>query len=118
VEIHERKGLRLIDELTKVAAAVYDLHHMHPCSTMCARQHESDSLNRTAWIVIQDQGGKRTLRASLGTLISHGIFIFPRENELISLGTLKIPWEISVPKLTLTDGHTELKSNTDATGPR
>jgi hypothetical protein len=30
-------------------------------------------------------------RASLGTLISHGIFIFPRENELISLGKIKIP---------------------------
>jgi hypothetical protein len=41
------------------------------------------------------------LRASLGTLISHGIFIFPRENELISLGKMKIPWEISVPKLAL-----------------
>jgi hypothetical protein len=41
------------------------------------------------------------LRASLGTLISHGIFIFPRENELISLGKMKIPWKISVPKLAL-----------------
>jgi hypothetical protein len=40
-------------------------------------------------------------RASLGTLISHGIFIFPRENELISLGKMKITWEISVPKLAL-----------------
>jgi hypothetical protein len=40
-------------------------------------------------------------RASFGTLISHGIFIFPRENELIYLGKMKIPWEISVPKLAL-----------------
>jgi hypothetical protein len=37
----------------------------------------------------------------LGTLISHRIFIFPRENELISLGKMKIPCEISVPKLAL-----------------
>jgi hypothetical protein len=37
----------------------------------------------------------------LGTLISHGIFIFPRENEIISLSKMKIPWEISVPKLAL-----------------
>jgi hypothetical protein len=43
------------------------------------------------------------LRASLGTLISHGIFIFPRENELISLGKMKIPWKISVPKLALNE---------------
>jgi hypothetical protein len=41
------------------------------------------------------------LRASLGTLISHGIFIFPRENELISLGKMKIPWKITAPKLAL-----------------
>jgi hypothetical protein len=39
--------------------------------------------------------------ASLGTLISHEIFIFPRENELISLGKIKISWEISAPKLAL-----------------
>jgi hypothetical protein len=37
----------------------------------------------------------------LGTLIFHGIFIFPRENELISLRKMKIPLEISVPKLAL-----------------
>jgi hypothetical protein len=41
------------------------------------------------------------LRASLGTLISHGIFIFPREISSFSLGKMKIPWEISVPKLAL-----------------
>ena len=45
---------------------------------------------------------KNPLRASLGTLIFHGIFIFPKENELISLGKMKIPREISVPKLALT----------------
>jgi hypothetical protein len=37
----------------------------------------------------------------LGTLISHGIFIFPREISSFSLGKIKIPWEISVPKLAL-----------------
>jgi hypothetical protein len=42
-------------------------------------------------------------RASLGTLISHGIFIFPRENKLIFLGKIKITWEISVPKLALSN---------------
>jgi hypothetical protein len=41
------------------------------------------------------------IRASLGTLISHGIFVFPRENELISLRKMKIPWEISAPKIAL-----------------
>jgi hypothetical protein len=40
-------------------------------------------------------------RTSLGTLISHGIFIFLRENELIYLRKMKISWEISVPKLAL-----------------
>jgi hypothetical protein len=33
--------------------------------------------------------------------MSHGIFIFPREISLFSLGKMKIPWEISVPKLAL-----------------
>jgi hypothetical protein len=37
----------------------------------------------------------------LGTLISHGIFIFPREISSFSLGKMKISWEISVPKLAL-----------------
>ena len=44
---------------------------------------------------------KTTLRASLETPISHGILIFPRENELISLGKMRIPWEIGVSKLAL-----------------
>jgi hypothetical protein len=44
---------------------------------------------------------KLALRASLGTLIFHEIFIFPRENELISLRKMKIPCEISVFKLAL-----------------
>jgi hypothetical protein len=51
-----------------------------------------------------DEDGFRILgrfRASLGTLIFHGIFIFPRENELISLVKMKNPWKISVPKLAL-----------------
>jgi hypothetical protein len=42
-----------------------------------------------------------TFRASLGTPFSHGISIFSRENELISLGKVKIPWENVVPKLAL-----------------
>jgi hypothetical protein len=65
----------------------------------------------------------------LGTLISHGIFIFPRENELIFFGKMKISWEISsfflvkieipyengVPKLALIydiKNHTTLNNNT------
>jgi hypothetical protein len=39
----------------------------------------------------------------LGTLISHGIFIFPREISSFYLGKMKIPWEISVPKLALSN---------------
>jgi hypothetical protein len=42
----------------------------------------------------------------LGTLISHGIFIFPREISSFFLGKMKIPWEISVPKLALKDKNT------------
>jgi hypothetical protein len=57
-----------------------------------------------------------TLRASLGTLISHEIFIFPRENELISLGTMKIPWEISVPKLALRGSFCIVKGKAFETG--
>jgi hypothetical protein len=43
-----------------------------------------------------------SLRVSLGIPIFQGISIFPWENELISLGKMKIPWEIGVPKLALT----------------
>jgi hypothetical protein len=44
---------------------------------------------------------KRLLRVSLGTTFSQGIPIFPRENELISLRKMKIPWENGVTKLAL-----------------
>jgi hypothetical protein len=44
---------------------------------------------------------RKTLRTSLGTQFSHGIFIFPRENELISLGKIEISWENRIPKLAL-----------------
>jgi hypothetical protein len=44
---------------------------------------------------------EQTLRASLVTPFSHVIFIFPRENELISLGKMEFPWENVVPKLAL-----------------
>jgi hypothetical protein len=37
----------------------------------------------------------------LGTLISYGIFIFSKKNELIFFRKMKISWEISVPKLAL-----------------
>jgi hypothetical protein len=37
------------------------------------------------------------IRVSLGTAFSHGISIFPWENELISLGKMEIPWEIWFP---------------------
>jgi hypothetical protein len=43
----------------------------------------------------------RSFRASLGTLFSQGIPIFPRENELISLGKMKNPWDNGVTKLAL-----------------
>jgi hypothetical protein len=54
-------------------------------------------------------------RASLGTLIFHGIFIFTREISSFSLGKMKIPWEISVPKLalkfkTLTQTNVEIET--------
>jgi hypothetical protein len=41
------------------------------------------------------------LRASLGTLFSQWISIFTKENELISLGKMKIPRENGVTKLAL-----------------
>jgi hypothetical protein len=41
------------------------------------------------------------IKASLGTLFSQRIHIFPIENELISLGKIKIPWKNRVPKLAL-----------------
>jgi hypothetical protein len=37
----------------------------------------------------------------LATLFFHGISNLPRENELISLGKTKNPWENGVPKLAL-----------------
>jgi hypothetical protein len=43
------------------------------------------------------------VRASLGTPFSKGIQIFPRENELISLGKMEISWENGVPKLALSN---------------
>jgi hypothetical protein len=47
------------------------------------------------------------LGLDLETPFSQGIPIFPRENELISLGKMKIHWENGVPKLTLS----RLKNN-------
>jgi hypothetical protein len=44
---------------------------------------------------------KPSFRASLGTTFSHGISIFPKENELISLGKMEFPWENVFPKLAL-----------------
>jgi hypothetical protein len=41
------------------------------------------------------------LRASLGTPISQGISIFPREISSFSHGKIEIPWKIEVPKLAL-----------------
>jgi hypothetical protein len=35
----------------------------------------------------------KNIRTSLGTPFSHGISIFPWENELISLGKMEIHWE-------------------------
>lgn len=41
------------------------------------------------------------LRASLATSFSQGIPISPRENALISLGKMEIPWKNEVAKLAL-----------------
>lgn len=41
------------------------------------------------------------LKATLETPFSQRISIFPRENELISLGKMKIPWKNEVSKLAL-----------------
>jgi hypothetical protein len=41
----------------------------------------------------------------LGTTFSQGIFIFPRENELISHGKIEIPWKNGVIKLALKDKY-------------
>jgi hypothetical protein len=46
-----------------------------------------------------------SLRASLGTPFFLGIPIFPRENKLISLGKIGIPWKNVVPKLALKGFH-------------
>jgi hypothetical protein len=56
--------------------------------------------------VIEGGGGhsaieKQTLRASLGTLFSHKIFIFLWEISSFSLGKIGIPWENVVTKLAL-----------------
>jgi hypothetical protein len=45
--------------------------------------------------------GVFTVRASLETPLSQGILIFSRENELISIGKIGIPWKNGVPKLAL-----------------
>jgi hypothetical protein len=42
-----------------------------------------------------------SLRASLATPFFQGILIFPRENKLISLGKMEIPWKNRVVKLAL-----------------
>jgi hypothetical protein len=43
-----------------------------------------------------------SLRTSLGTPFSHGIFIFPKEISSFFLGKIRISWENVVPKLALT----------------
>jgi hypothetical protein len=44
---------------------------------------------------------RSTFRASLASPFFHGISNFLRENELISLGKMKNPWENEVSKLAL-----------------
>jgi hypothetical protein len=51
-----------------------------------------------------------TLRDSLASPFFHGIFNFPRENELISLRKMKNSWENEVPKLTLNDQGFKFKN--------
>jgi hypothetical protein len=56
----------------------------------------------------------------LGTIFSHGIFIFPREISSFFLGKMKIPWENGVPKLALrvwTNYATSGECSTIATNP-
>jgi hypothetical protein len=50
-------------------------------------------------------GNSILLRASLETLFSHGIFIFPREISSFSFGKIEIPWENGVSKLALKDSY-------------
>jgi hypothetical protein len=51
-------------------------------------------LQHQQWLVV-------ILRASLGTIFFHGIYIFPRENELIFIEKIEIPLKIVVPILAL-----------------
>jgi hypothetical protein len=46
------------------------------------------------------------VRASLEAQFSQEILIFPRENELISIGKIKIPWDNMIPKLALREKKT------------
>jgi hypothetical protein len=61
---------------------------------------------------------KLTLRASLATSFFYGIFNFPNENELISHGKMKNPWEIVVPKPALIENCflLNLKGNISSLG--
>jgi hypothetical protein len=68
------------------------------------RKNSTTSVGRKKWKQVEI----KTLtfihiRASLGTTFSQGIPIFSWENELISLGKMKIPWGNGVPKLALKD---------------
>jgi hypothetical protein len=45
------------------------------------------------------KGKIQHVRASLATPFSQGIPVFPRENELTSLGKMKIPWKNGVAKV-------------------
>jgi hypothetical protein len=47
------------------------------------------------------RGSIFSIRASLGTTFSQGIFTFPREISLFSLGKIEILWENGVSKLAL-----------------
>jgi hypothetical protein len=61
---------------------------MRPLSKEKMNLEQNSPINFQKFLNLEDE---ILLRACLGTLISHGIFIFPRENELIFLGKLKIP---------------------------
>jgi hypothetical protein len=65
---------------------------------MTKRSHLRIRIERIKLLVVRKN---IIVRASLALPFFHGIFNFPRENELISLEKMKNPWKNGVPKLAL-----------------
>ena len=75
------------------------LRHVGPTASAPPPHH----LNRICTVSKSNPLGSSSMdfnnfSTSLVTLFFQGIFIFPRENELISLGKIEIPWENEVSK--------------------